>query len=90
MENTKEIKTIKELFEYLTRTIKAECYSTTIQWETYFVIVIVTSVRDVYFKLEYFTDIKGRGMYLYECHYYTEEELVKMMIEEVSLVVKIK
>ena len=53
-------------------------------------IVIVTSVRDVYFKLEYFTDIKGRGMYLYECHYYTEEELVWLMLEEVSLVVKIK
>lgn len=90
MENTKVIKTIEELFEYLTRTIKAECFSTKIQWEQFFVIVIVTSVRDVYFKLEYFEDTKKRGMYLYDCHYYTEEQLVQIMLEEVSLVVKIK
>jgi len=89
MENLREIKTLEELFNFLEKK-NIQCYSTTVQWETYFMIVFVTPIRDCYFKLEYFTDIKGKGFYLYDCLYYTEEELIKVMLEEVNSVFPIK
>jgi hypothetical protein len=89
MENTKEIKTLEELFKFLEKK-GIQCYSTTVQWETFFMIVFVTPIRDCYFKLEYFTDTKEKAFYLYDCLYYTEEELVKLMLEEVNSVFPIK
>ncbi|NBU82946.1 MAG: hypothetical protein EBS55_15010 [Flavobacteriaceae bacterium] len=89
MGNTKEIKTVEELFNFLQKK-GVECYSTTVQWEKHFILAFVTPIRDCYFQLEYFTDIKGKGFYLYDCFYYTEEEMVKIMLEEVNLIFPIK
>ena len=60
MENLREIKTLEELFKFLEKKV-IQCYSTTVQWETFFMIVFVTPIRDCYFKLEYFTDTKEKA-----------------------------
>lgn len=84
MDHTKVIKTIKELFSSLEQSINAECHIGTYQYETYYTIYIKTLETVHQYKIEHFENEKGVKMFLYDCYYYTEEDLVKTLLEKIK------
>ena len=83
------MKTLKELFDYLSRTIDAKCYITMNSNERHFTVCIDTTTAINRFTIELLIDQKERQFYLYNCDFYTEEKLVWKLLEEVSIVIKI-
>ena len=84
MENTKEIKTINQLFDCLEQSMNADCKIGTYQYETYFTIYIVTIESVHEYKIEHFENKKGVKMFLYDCMYYTEEDLISTLLQEMK------
>ena len=82
------MKTLKELFDYLSRTINAKCSITMNSNERHFTVCIDTTTAFNRFTIEHMKDQKDREFYLYNCYFYTEKELVWTLLEEVSIVIR--